>query len=145
MAHFPRLCIQYWYTYSVINMHFDFKTQIYIRCPKTQRLWTWTVNKDVENTFELMYRYLDLGVKEVTLPWDIKDQSHYVIYTPQSVHIYCRHTILVDLFFRDMRMEGEDIFPYQSVYWNRIWILDLNDPFLSHYPPQWDISLKPQR
>ena len=32
-------------------------------------------------------------------------------------------------------MKGEDIFPYQSFYWNEIWILDLYDPFLSHFLP----------
>ena len=32
------------------------------------------------------------------------------------------------LFFKVLRMEGCNIFPYQSVYWNNIWNLDLVDP-----------------
>ena len=59
----------------------------------------------------------------------------------QSVHIHCRHTILAYLFFGDLRMEGEDIFPYQSVCWNEIWILDLYDPFLSHFLPNHTLPL----
>ena len=31
-------------------------------------------------------------------------------------------------FFKDLRMEGDDIFQYQSVCWNKIWILNLVYP-----------------
>ena len=34
------------------------------------------------------------------------------------------------LLFKDLRMEGGYIFPYQSVYWIKIWILNLVDPLL---------------
>ena len=51
---------------------------------------------------------------------DIKLSFFLTINVTQSVHIHCRHTILAHRFFRDLRMEGGDIFPYQSVYWNEI-------------------------